>query len=117
MRCSVKRLLTVALFPALFASAGFALAVDDAAIEKKAKEVCAACHGPDGNTPTGPDFPRLAGQHYDYLLHSLKGYEPHHGGAGAGPHQRGNGRTCRVLLTAVRHARHQALTGVHRRST
>jgi len=71
----MKRLLTVALFPALFASAGFALAADDAAIEKKAKEVCAACHGPDGNTPTGPDFPRLAGQHYDYLLHSLKGYK------------------------------------------
>jgi cytochrome c553 len=51
------------------------MAADDAAIEKKAKEVCAACHGPDGNTPTGPDFPKLAGQHYDYLLHSLKSYK------------------------------------------
>lgn len=70
-----KRLLAAALFPVLFAATGFAHAADNAAIEKKAKEVCAACHGPDGNTPTGPDFPRLAGQHYDYLLHSLKGYK------------------------------------------
>jgi len=70
-----KVLLAAALFPVLFALAGLAHAADNAAIEKKAKEVCAACHGPDGNTPTGPDFPRLAGQHYDYLLHSLKGYK------------------------------------------
>jgi cytochrome c553 len=71
----MNKLLPVAMLPVLFASAGFALAADDSAIAKKAKEVCAACHGPDGNTPTGPEFPRLAGQHYDYLLHSLKGYK------------------------------------------
>jgi cytochrome c553 len=46
-----------------------------AAGEAKAKEVCAACHGPAGNMPTTPDFPKLAGQHYDYLLHSLKAYK------------------------------------------
>jgi len=75
MRCAVNKLLSIGLFPLLLASAGVALAADNAAIEKKAKEVCAACHGPDGNTPTGPDFPRIAGQHYDYLLHSLKSYK------------------------------------------
>ena len=36
---------------------------------------CAACHGPDGNSPPSPDFPRLAGQHYDYLLKSLRDYK------------------------------------------
>jgi cytochrome c553 len=40
----------------------------------KAKQVCAACHGEDGNKPLQPDFPKLGGQHYDYLLHSLKAY-------------------------------------------
>ena len=41
----------------------------------KAKSTaCAACHGPDGNSPT-PMFPRLAGQHKDYLYHSLKAYK------------------------------------------
>ena len=64
-----------ALVPALLLVAGPALAADDAAIVKKAKEVCAACHGPDGSTPSGPDFPKLGGQHADYLLHSLKAYK------------------------------------------
>jgi cytochrome c553 len=34
---------------------------------------CAACHGADGNS-IAPTFPRLAGQHEDYLLHSLRSY-------------------------------------------
>jgi cytochrome c553 len=38
-------------------------------------QVCAACHGPGGNAPTGPEFPRLAGQHYDYLLKALRDYK------------------------------------------
>ena len=33
-----------------------------------------ACHGPDGNS-TAPDFPKIAGQHYDYLLKALKDYK------------------------------------------
>jgi cytochrome c553 len=42
---------------------------------EKAKQVCAACHGPDGNTPTTPDFPLLGGQHYDYLVRALTDYK------------------------------------------
>jgi len=41
--------------------------------QKKA-QACAACHGPDGNGPA-PNFPRLAGQHEDYLLKSLQDYK------------------------------------------
>ena len=35
---------------------------------------CVACHGEDGNSPT-PNFPRIAGQHADYMVHSLKSYK------------------------------------------
>ena len=52
-----------------------AFAVGDAASGKQKSQTCAACHGPDGNSPTGPDFPRLAGQHYDYLLKALRDYK------------------------------------------
>lgn len=41
---------------------------------KEKSRPCAACHGPDGNSPT-PDFPKLAGQHYDYLVKALKDYK------------------------------------------
>ena len=42
----------------------------------KAKSVtCAACHGQDGNTPIDPSYPRLAGQHTDYLLQALVDYK------------------------------------------
>lgn len=47
---------------------------DPAAGMEKAKAVCAACHGADGNSATG-DFPRLAGQNADYLAHSLHQYK------------------------------------------
>jgi cytochrome c553 len=42
--------------------------------KKKAAEICAACHGPDGNSPA-PDFPKLAGQHADYMAATLKKYK------------------------------------------
>ena len=41
----------------------------------KAEQVCAAGHGPNGNTPTGLDFPILAGQHVDYLKRALADYK------------------------------------------
>ncbi len=43
--------------------------------KKKIAEVCAACHGPDGNKPLMPDYPILAGQHADYLAATLKKYK------------------------------------------
>ena len=41
---------------------------------KEKSRTCAACQGADGNSATG-DFPKLAGQHYDYLVKSLKDYK------------------------------------------
>ena len=36
--------------------------------------MCAACHGADGNSAS-PDFPKLAGQHRDYLSKALRDYK------------------------------------------
>ena len=43
--------------------------------KQKAAQVCAACHGPDGNKPSAPDQPVLAGQYYDYLVRALGDYK------------------------------------------
>jgi cytochrome c553 len=52
-----------------------ALAADVEAGKKKAAEVCAACHGDDGNKPLTPDTPILAGQYADYLEHALRAFK------------------------------------------
>lgn len=46
----------------------------DADAGKKKSQTCVACHGPDGNS-VAPDFPKIAGQHYDYLLKALMDYK------------------------------------------
>ena len=51
-----------------------ALAADMAAGQAKAKEICQACHGLDGNSAT-PDYPKLAGQYPDYLAKALRDYK------------------------------------------
>ena len=43
---------------------------DPVAGKAKAKQ-CAACHGEDGNS-TNPEFPKLAGQHAEYLVKQLQ---------------------------------------------
>ncbi|WP_425476936.1 c-type cytochrome [Novilysobacter arseniciresistens] len=35
---------------------------------------CVDCHGPDGNAPIDPSYPKLGGQFADYLGHALQGY-------------------------------------------
>lgn len=37
----------------------------------KAK-ACQRCHGPDGNTPLLPSYPKLAGQNAQYLIQQIK---------------------------------------------
>jgi len=50
--------------------------------EEAAKKYnCASCHGADYNTPIDPSYPKLAGQHRDYLEHSLLAYQRGAGGA------------------------------------
>jgi len=52
-----------------------AQAGDPAKGKEKAAQVCAACHGPDGNKPSAPDQPVLAGQYEDYLVRALSDYK------------------------------------------
>ena len=66
----------LALLFVSFALAANVYASGDAAKgQQKAAQVCAACHGPDGNKPSAPDQPVLAGQYYDYLVRALSDYK------------------------------------------
>jgi len=59
--------------------ASFAFAAQAADVNKGqelvAKGNCAACHGEGLNKPVAPEYPKLAGQHADYLFHALKAYK------------------------------------------
>ncbi|HEX9450824.1 MAG TPA: cytochrome c [Burkholderiales bacterium] len=57
------------------AATGNAVAGGDVAKGKEKAAICSACHGPDGNTPLAPDYPRLAGQPNDYLEKALRDYK------------------------------------------
>lgn len=48
------------------------IAAGKAAVEKYN---CAACHGKDYSSPVDPAYPKLAGQHKDYLEHALIAYQ------------------------------------------
>lgn len=39
------------------------------------KYACFSCHGKDYNTPIDASYPKLAGQHQDYLEHALLAYK------------------------------------------
>jgi cytochrome c553 len=40
-----------------------------------AKFNCASCHGANFSEPIDPSYPKLAGQHKDYLVQALKSYQ------------------------------------------
>lgn len=42
--------------------------------QEKAETVCLACHGPKGNS-VNPLWPKLAGQHADYMVKQMKAYK------------------------------------------
>ena len=71
----MKRMAVVLASLVVLAHAGAAMSAGDAAAgAAKAKEVCQACHGMDGNSPT-PDYPKLGGQYPDYLSKALRDYK------------------------------------------
>ncbi len=69
----MKRILIAAL------TASFAFAANAADLKKGqelvAKGNCAACHGEGLNKPVAQEYPKLAGQHADYLYFALKAYK------------------------------------------
>ncbi|HTI45199.1 MAG TPA: cytochrome c [Casimicrobiaceae bacterium] len=70
----MKNALIIAACVAGIGVCGAAAAADLAAGQAKAKEICQACHGLDGNSQT-PDYPKLAGQYPDYLAKALRDYK------------------------------------------
>lgn len=65
----MNKLLTIAAIASLSLT-GFAHAAGDAEAGKAKAAMCAACHGMDGNS-AAPNFPKLAGQHEDYIAKQL----------------------------------------------
>jgi cytochrome c553 len=55
---------------------------------------CFSCHGKDYNTPIDPSYPKLAGQHEDYLVTAMIAYK--RGGDGA------NGRGNAIMGAQVK---------------
>ncbi|MGH8619254.1 MAG: c-type cytochrome [Burkholderiales bacterium] len=67
----MKKLILMAV---CLAWAGGAWAAGHPKEGKEKAKACAACHGEDGASPTA-DFPKLAGQHRDYLVKALTDYK------------------------------------------
>ena len=67
----------IALLAVLLAGVSLNAAAGDIEAGKAAaaKYNCASCHGADYNSPVDPSYPKLAGQHADYLEHALKAYQ------------------------------------------
>ena len=70
---------TLAVSVVFALSAGFGingLAGDDvdAKVKSLVNDVCAGCHGVDGNSVV-PNFPKIAGQHKKYLLSEMLDYQ------------------------------------------
>ncbi|MGI9337982.1 MAG: c-type cytochrome [Gammaproteobacteria bacterium] len=70
---TIKAAMIFVLALPLMAMASAVYAGDVAAGADLAGKVCATCHGADGNTPIAGS-PKLAGQHYRYLVQTLKEY-------------------------------------------
>jgi cytochrome c553 len=64
----------MALACVLASTTGWA-ADEPSAAPDKVKQICAACHGEDGNKPNTPETPKLAGQPADYLAKALRDYK------------------------------------------
>jgi len=72
---TMKPLLALSLFVTLALPVAAFAKGDAAKGHEKAKQVCGACHGENGDKPLQPEYPMLAGQHQDYLMKALKDYK------------------------------------------
>ena len=90
MNHAMQRIVFTLALGALGASASAADIARGAALAKTHN--CASCHGADFNKPIDPSYPKLAGQHADYLTTALRAYK-----RGAGP----NGRVNPIMAALV----------------
>lgn len=70
----MKKAITMTVMGVFALTSLSVLAAGNAAAGKEKSTVCQSCHGVDGNS-TNPDFPRLAGQYPDYIVHALTDYK------------------------------------------
>ena len=70
----MKRFVSIVAVSFITASSSFAASLESgkALVEKNN---CASCHGPDLKSPIAPNYPKIAGQHQDYLFYALKAYQ------------------------------------------
>jgi cytochrome c553 len=66
--CAAALAVTLALNPAYAADAANGKVLADS-------HNCAACHGVGLNSPVSPEYPKLAGQHADYIYWALRQYQ------------------------------------------
>lgn len=87
----MKKILTWAVVMAASSVSLHAIAAGNAEAGKLLVEKynCASCHGKDFNSPIDPSYPKLAGQHQDYLQHALTAYRRGNDGM--------NGRTNAIM--------------------
>jgi cytochrome c553 len=69
----MKKNILLALLLSMSAMSAFAGANTEAG--KTAAAKCVACHGDTFTNPVDPSYPKLAGQHKDYLVQALKSYK------------------------------------------
>ncbi|GAB2503044.1 c-type cytochrome [Arenimonas alkanexedens] len=68
------RLFAASALLVLTAPAFAAGPVGNIAAGQEKSKTCASCHGPTGNESLDDTYPRLAGQHADYLVRALQEY-------------------------------------------
>lgn len=75
MKRTLKTISFIALLTAFSAAAqASSMPKGDPVKGKTESAACAACHGDDGNSKSA-EFPKLAGQHADYLYTALTQYK------------------------------------------
>jgi len=70
----MRKLFAVASIAAALGISSAALAEGSVEAGQAKSAVCAACHGPDGNS-VNPEWPSLAGQHASYLVAQLEAFK------------------------------------------
>ncbi len=70
----MKNILTAVALCLVSVSAGAAGNIENGR-KLATDKACISCHGADMNTPIDTSYPKLAGQHSDYLVNALLAYK------------------------------------------
>ena len=99
--CNLFKMTVVGgILAAGLAFTGTSAAADGATLYNK--KTCVACHGPDGNKPLMPDYPRLAGQNAAYALKQMQDIK-------TGERANGNSAAMKGIMHLVTEAEMEAI--------